>query len=241
MYLYLYGTPTADHAYASVVADIETRITDQGMQGRVGRLGPLRSAIELITSARKGGVKTVVAVGDDRTIAETVNALMAFPELTLGIVPVGNNNRIGKLLGIPSGGDAVDVLAARKIETVDVGKMNNYYFLTSAEIRGAEPLALECDDRFTVAPRGAATLTINNLGPDSQCQDGSLDAIFETDVRQSWWSRQSQRSIVPVQHARITGTGGTALAEGYFPVKLPATVDIIPQALRIIVGRDRVF
>ena len=242
MYLYLYDAALADPKAAGMVADIEARLTDLGLQGRVGRLGPLKSARELVQSGLKAGVKTVVAVGTDRTVAEVVNAVVG-TGLVMGIIPTGKPSAVAKLLGITEGEAAVPILAARRIELVDVGKINGYYFLTSAEVRGDEHVTLSCDERYTVVPHDRAKITINNLTAEARCQDGYLEASIEAQPR-GWlkkWKTQP-KSLVPLQHATLSASSPTiAVAENFYTTRLPATVEILPQTLKLVVGRNRVF
>lgn len=242
MYLYLYDASLADQRFANELADIEARITDVGLQGRVGRLGPLKSAAELVRSGLKAGVKTVVAVGNDRTVAEVINAT-AGTDATVGVIPIGKPAAVARLLGIPEEGAAVPVLAARKIETVDLGKINGYYFLTSAEVRGEEQVTLSCDERYTIRPHQQARVTITNLNTGARCQDGFLEAVIES-IPRGWWGRwlKPAKSLVPLRRGTLSAaTGVMAVAENFYTVRLPATIEIVPQTLKIIVGRNRVF
>ncbi|PJE75728.1 hypothetical protein COV04_03105 [Candidatus Uhrbacteria bacterium CG10_big_fil_rev_8_21_14_0_10_48_11] len=241
MHFYVYGESLSNAKLTHAVAEIETRLTDLELQGRIGRLGPLKSAKDMIRQAIRAGATTVVAVGNDKTVAEVINAL-AGSDIALGILPVGSPTTIAELLGIPEGGAAVEVLAARKIETVDLGKINNHYFLTSAELTVEDAVTLECDEHYTISsPAGSSVVTIANLSPGAKCQDGYLEATIESSQRR-WLKRSLVRSIVPFRQGRIASAeGATAVVENTYLVKLPTTIEIIPRTLRVIVGKDRVF
>jgi len=242
MYFYIYDEILSQQKYANAIADIETRLTDLELQGRIGRLGPLKSAKEMVKQAIRGGVNTVVAVGTDRTITETVNAI-AGTDLTMGIIPVGGESRIARLLGIPEGEEATAILAARKVEIVDLGKISNLYFLTSTEITINAPITLECDDKYTLrAPaEGSTVLTVANLDTGTHCQDGYLEAFIQSSKRQ-WFKKNIQYSTVSFKKGKIiTNNTAHALVENTYQVKLPTTISIIPKILKIIVGKDRAF
>lgn len=242
MYLYLYDASLTDRKYAGMLAQVETRLTDYGLQGRIGRLGPLKSAKELVKSAIKAGVKTVVAVGNDRTLTETVNASVN-TDLTVGFIPIGKPNEIANLMGLPEGGEAVVILAARKIELVDLGKINGYYFLTSAKVKNGEAVRLICDERYTVQPMPGANITIANLVQGARCQDGFLEATIE-ETRSTWWRRNKKptKSVIPLRQGTISVSGeGTMIAENSYTIKLPATIEVVPNILKLIVGRQRQF
>lgn len=244
IYFYIYDDSLSEPKHANALARIEARLTDLELQGRVGRLGPLKSAKEMVKSAIKAGATTIVAVGNDRTVIETINAL-AETKATLGIIPTGKPSTLAHLLGIPEGEAACEVLAARKIETVDLGRAGPYYFLSEAEIQAKKAL-VECDGSFTLeGVEGEGRSVLANLVPGSQCQDGRLEVILEPPRQTSWFRRETRRpSIIPFQRATIAAEGNdeaALLIEGTFTAKLPLTIEVVPRGLKIIVGRDRVF
>src|SRR3989338_6071673 len=131
MYFYIYDGSLSEPKHANTLAKIETHLTDLELQGRVGRLGPLKSAKEMVKSAIKAGATTVVAVGNDRTVAEAINAIAENSGVTLGIIPLGKPGMLADLLGVPEGEAACEVLAARMTAVVALGTAQPYYFLPS--------------------------------------------------------------------------------------------------------------
>ena len=119
MYLYLYDSFLNNKKYSGLLAKIETRLTDLGIGGKIFRLSPLRNVTELMNDEVKSGIKTVVVVGNDKTTSTIIN-LAAQLSVTLGIIPVGPDNKIAQILGINSPEEACNILAARKIEKVDL-------------------------------------------------------------------------------------------------------------------------
>lgn len=244
MYFYLYDDSLAEPKQAAIVADLETHLTDLGLSGRIGRLGPLKSPTELVKTALKAGAKTIVAVGNDRTVSQAINAVAtmgAGNNVALGILPIGHPVVIAGLLGIPEGEGAVAVLAARNIVTVDLGRVNNYYFLTSVRVEAQNGVTLMCDGRFSLQPiEPVNTFMLKNLDRSISCQDGYLEARLE--VGGSRWWKKTRQSVIPIQRGELTATGpATVVAEESYTANLPVTVEVVPQALRIIVGRDRAF
>jgi diacylglycerol kinase family enzyme len=98
-----------------------------GLQGPIVRLSPLRSAKEMVQSSVRDGVSTIVIVGDDVTVDRVMSFL---PDLGLpiGYLPIRSPCRIAERFGIRSGLSACDVLAARHLDIVDVGVINDQYF-----------------------------------------------------------------------------------------------------------------
>ena len=128
MYLYLYDSFLNSSKHTKMLARVEMRLTDLGIGGKIARLSPLKNIRELIKDEVKNGVKTVVAVGNDKTVIQIVNDI-AEHAVTLGIIPVGKNNKIAAALGISGTDEACPILSARKLEKIDLGKANNTYFL----------------------------------------------------------------------------------------------------------------
>src|SRR3989339_839914 len=100
MYLYIYDSFLNDKKYTDSLIKIEKRITDLGIKGKIARLSVLKNMKELITDGVKEGVHTVVAIGNAQTFAKVIN-IVADLDLTLGLIPIDNNNPIAKILGIP--------------------------------------------------------------------------------------------------------------------------------------------
>ncbi len=134
MYLYLYDSFLNNKKYSNLLARVETRLTDLGVGGKIYRLSPLRNVQELMADEIRNGTKTVVVVGNDKTLNQVVNIAAQY-NIVVGLIPVGPDNNIARILGIPEGEAACTVLSARIIEKIDLGKINNTYFLSGADIK----------------------------------------------------------------------------------------------------------
>lgn len=181
LYAYLYDDFLSDKAYERVLANIETRCSVLGIQGRTARLAIFRSARELVEGLVKDGAKTIVIVGNDKSLQKTMWFLPDLP-VTVGYIPVAEPSRIATLLGIPHGEAACDVLAARRMEELDIGTIEDRYFLT--EVRLEMTKAGVQIDQYRIAPRDAGTVLIRNVGMkrdgqiDANPLDGLLDVII---------------------------------------------------------------
>jgi diacylglycerol kinase (ATP) len=100
-------------------------------------------AIELAREAVLGGYSPVVAAGGDGTIGEVVNGLMqtagdqaAGP---LAIIPLGSANDFIQTLGTPADiRGACQLLRTGQVRTIDVGRVNERYFINDVGV-GFEP------------------------------------------------------------------------------------------------------
>ncbi len=82
-------------------------------------------------SAERPGVDQVVVIGGDGTLNGAVNGILASgSNLPLGIIPCGTGNEVVRSLGIPKDPEkAVEIILRGQVCPVDVGKVNNRYFL----------------------------------------------------------------------------------------------------------------
>lgn len=98
-------------------------------------------AVRLAHAAAQAGCDVAIAAGGDGTISEMVNGLVG-TQTALGVLPVGTGNLWAKQLGISIRTlthpwrlqDAADALVEGTIRPVDVGQVNDRYFLCWAGI-----------------------------------------------------------------------------------------------------------
>jgi diacylglycerol kinase family enzyme len=271
MYYYIYDAFLAEKKFERLVAAMETRITDLGISGKIGRLTPFQSARGLIRDEVKRGMQTIVAVGNDETVAKVVEAL-GDAKVTLGIIPVGGPCEIAHALGIPEGIEACDILSKRVTQTIDLGSVNGRYFLSSLRVPAGVDVSLES----TSGP-GATTFRVSALAPDTDIiisnlrasgpvaqseggycvgdpMDGWLDVLFEPRAGARGGSgflglggllgrrNQGTPGVIPLRSATITCPEPmTAVADGKEFTGESLTIEVVPDRLRVITGRERVF
>ncbi|PWB38797.1 MAG: hypothetical protein C3F02_01775 [Parcubacteria group bacterium] len=247
MYLYIYDSFLNDKKYVNLLAKIEQRVTDLSIKGRTAKLSILKNMKELITDAVKDGVKTVVAVGNGQTFAKVIN-IVADLDVTLGLIPVDDNNLIARALGVPSKVAACDVLASRIIKKIDLGKINNHYFFKSAEIvNGA--VTIDFSD-FQVQPTTEKSrITLHNfsdhdLSPGSNPSDGFLEVVI-TPYRQTVLGKKRiTGTVLPFNKVMINSDQEeevSILTDEQIIMKTPADIVAVPGRLKVIVGGERDF
>lgn len=248
MYLYLVDQFVADRRAQTLLDRVESRLNELGIRGRIQRLSVLKNARELIAEGVKRGATTVVAVGDDRTVSKMVTTVAEYGA-TFGLIPIGPHQDIAGFLGLPVGIEACDVLSRRIIETVDLGRVNDRYFLLSLDTPSAH-FQLECDGQYRVTPAAASSLSIRNFGTaarPSDPRDGRLEAVIGPGSRRGVFSSLFRRagessSVLPFKRLTITTPEPLALTlDGQTIVKTPATIEATPKRLKVIVGKDRKF
>lgn len=262
MYFYLYDSFLRDKRYEKVLGLIEARVADLGIKGRTVKLTVLQQLEESLKEAIDRGAKTIIIVGNDKTVSRAINIIAGFKNVTLGIIPIGGDNEMAKILGIPTEELACDVISNRLIDILDVGRINEQYFLGKVEI-GNGGVSLECDGVYRIEPREEVKkIIINNFGYYSERRinpkDGSLEILIKQGIkkRKGFFYFFKEKgdgfdSIFVNKYIRITSTlvdekdGGTKEKpiniDNVKIIKTPAKIDVAPRRLKVIVGKERKF
>lgn len=101
--------------------------------------------VELAEQAARQGCSPVIIAGGDGSIGDAVNGLMRAAQVKdgksppLGVMPTGSANDLVFALGLPTDiYAAARVIAAGKTRAMDVGKLNDRYFVNNSAA-GLEP------------------------------------------------------------------------------------------------------
>ena len=133
MYYYIINPASGGGKINKVQDKLKDRLKELGIAGEFAKSTGPGDIDKLTRMAVEKGFKTVVAVGGDGTINEIINAI-GNTGVALGIIPLGSSNELATMLGITDWQSACNILAARKIEEVDLGLINDKVFVTAASI-----------------------------------------------------------------------------------------------------------
>lgn len=136
MYYYIIN-PAAGNGKINKIQDkLKTTLSSFNIAGEFVKTTGKSDAIKLTKLALSKGYNTIVAVGGDGTINEVANGVAKFgsEKTVMGVIPVGNINNLAKTLGITSWETSCSILAARKLETIDLGQIDKDYFITSVGV-----------------------------------------------------------------------------------------------------------
>ena len=232
--------------------------------GEVVRVTGVRTINQLVENAFAREVKTLVAVGSDETLHDVINAVGS-REMVIGFIPL-IKTELGKILGIRDITQAIKTLASRRIAELDLGMVNTgNYFLGKISFgleNNFQPIEIKfsANNEYQASLIVAGGLIINSrydFSDDSKITDPSdavLDLLLLPKLSrwQTFWHRNQissgnfekipQASMLHVKKLEITSPVGLALKlEGRVLARTPATVDVLPQALKIIVSKERTF
>lgn len=254
MYVYLYDNFLRQKKYDSAIKAMEVRLTDYGIAGKILRLNNFIDPKQIIDDEIKRGAKTVVIVGNDATFGHVLSRA-ATSNCTFAFLPIGTGNTIAEVLGIPEGIAACDVLSKRRKETLDVGWMNNRYFISQLHVLQAK-LKVVYDERFSVTAEEKMEVVVCNLQPfywkkdkkdkNEQVvhpQDGKLEAFLRPLTKKGWWGyKYEDPSIFPFEEMEIMSNEAfTVEADGKVSKERKVKIKLAHGKIDMIVGRNRKF
>jgi len=254
MYVYIYDSFVRNKKFESAIRAMEVRLTDYGIAGKILRLNNYTDAKPIIDDEIRRGAKTVVIVGNDETFGHVLSR-SATCDCVFGFLPVGQSNTIAEVLGIPAGVGACDVLSRRRKERLDVGWMNNRYFISQLHVLPAK-VEVVYDDRFKAYANDKMEVVVCNLKPfywkpDRHSkeqfvvhpQDGKLEAFLRPLTKAGFWGyKYESPSIFPFEEMEITGKEPFTLeADGKTSKEVKVKIKLAHGKIEMIVGRNRKF
>lgn len=253
MYVYLYDDYLKQKKHRGVVKAIETRLTDFGIAGKIMRLQQFSNCEAIIREEIKRGATTIIIVGNDKTFGRVLSRAATLKVL-FGFIPVGPGNSIANVLGIPVGVDSCEVLSKRRKVSLDVGWVNNRYFISQLHIL-PHPIKVEYDEQFSVSARnGKMELVVCNLQPFVwkqrgksdfivHPQDGKLEAFLRPKTRQGVFKEvYEDPSIFPFEEMIVTSdTPFVMEADGKRSKETKVTIRLAKSRIQMVVGKGRKF
>ncbi|NQV90603.1 NAD(+)/NADH kinase [Candidatus Uhrbacteria bacterium] len=245
MYCYLYDEYIQENKrFERELLKIENRLTDLGIAGKVSRLALFRNAEEMIRDEIDHGVSTIVVVGNDETVRKVID-VVADNDVVLGIIPIGPGNELARMMGVPEGVEACEVLSARRVEKIDVGTVNGRRFITGVTMPNFRA-EITCEDKFRVTSVARqAALEIRNLTDLTDPRDGQFEAVISAAVKTGWGifgKTQIKESILPLSSMAIRSELPISLfVDGEEMKSTRFDIGIEPLLLKVITGKTRVF
>lgn len=150
MYYYIVNPAAGGGRINKIQSKLQSLLKEKNIDGEFVKSTGKSDALKIARLAVKRGFKTIVAVGGDGTVSEVVNGIIDgstpssktqdksltanISNVVLGIIPIGSTNILSRSLGIYDWMQSVNVLAQRRVKTIDLGQVNNKFFITSLEI-----------------------------------------------------------------------------------------------------------
>ncbi len=126
---------------------VEALFRDAAVDAQIREVREPQDIRNVANDAVASGAEAVVAGGGDGTVS-SVASVLAGTDVPLGVLPLGTLNHFAKDLGMPSDlSKAVGVLAARHVQRIDVGRVNDRIFINNCSL-GVYPDIVEMRERL---------------------------------------------------------------------------------------------
>lgn len=246
MYVYIYDDYLNKGKYSRTLNKLEIRLTDLGLSGKIVRLGAIKNVKDLIQGEIKTGAKTIVAVGNNATINKIIGAVVDNDtygffqkNILLFAIPIGDNNSIADSLGIKRE-DACETLLARRIKKIDIGTINNKYFLNKVSLDGQET-KLEINGLYTIESDNKNRIDIINLAHkndiNKELKSNPHDGLLDLHIK----DRHNSVTYITVKNIKILSKNVKILIDESEEISSPAEISAVKEKLNFIVGKDREF
>jgi diacylglycerol kinase (ATP) len=204
MYYYILDpTDVPQKDFERQQAELQTLLTEFNVNGEQARVSPLRIVKDLVDAAANRGATTLVICGTDQTLYQVL-ANLRNHEFTLAFIPLVQNTQMGRILGMSDLAGAVKTIASRRIEKIDIARVNESYFIGYLELGIATQVNksigflgsmklfsgstikvnMRIDDAYNVSSEVMGGLIINTRGTQitenmiGNPQDGYLDLLL---------------------------------------------------------------
>ena len=260
MFFYIYDSFLADKKYEKILGKIEIRLTNLGIAGRNIRLSILKKVEEIVKDLPEKDSPTIVIIGEDKTFFKAAKALVG-KRTPIGFIPIRGNSIVAKLLGLPINEFACDVVSARLIETINLGKVNKETFFSFLEIP-AKDVIITCDHQYLIRTNKLKKVRIFNLG---LLQFG--DSFRETEEKKMianpkdkyleilignpserflfWRKKEKLDSLFFAEKIDIISKKRNKkipiIVDGEKIIELPVSIGLSRELIRVVVGRNRLI
>ena len=244
MYGYIYDVflKTSNKKYEKELIKIENTLTDLGLKGSITRLSLINNVRHAVEDMIQKGVRTIVAVGSDQLFSKIADQADLLNNTALGLIPMGEHQLLANLLGIPEGHEACKCLAARLLKTVSLGKINNAYLIHSAVIEDPRTKVL-CDKMYHIsATTDQAIVSIHNLHETQIASEQKLSTMISPVLKQGLFSKSQIENPTVIQSREVEinePKNIPVIVDGQKVLKTPVHIEIVPQKIKVIVGRER--
>lgn len=256
-YSYIYDSSTQDKRYGRDLSIIENRLTDLGLGGRVHRLSRFKNLKELIADDVRAGVKNVVVLGNDETFLTSLTGAFG-SDVCFGFIPFVQKSEVGRLLGIANHFEGCQALGARLITSLDLGRVNSHVFFSSLKLPHCRADII-CDGNFSVSAYQDRDVEIFNMhlpknqddmiGFSPNPRDGALELVVrklnKLSIFGGWkhaLARTGRDSIFYFREAQVISKDPVSfIADGKKMIIPKPKIEVIPKALKLIVGKNRLI
>ena len=247
-YAYVYDEVLSQPRHERFLGEIETEAQRAGVEGRILRVGMFRDARESLKELKEVGVKNIIFVGSDQSLLNHI-ALLPSLEMTVGLIPMAKDSYLAAAFRLPIGVKAIQAIAGRLIDCLDLGKIGERIFLTEVVIPDTDA-AVEVNNEYRLSPRERGGISIRNLstrtgeiGCFSDPQDGVLEVVIQNRSKPKslfgWKNEEvSETRLYLKEGVLVAKTAIDAFVDGQKITHTRFPFSVLPKAIRVITGRE---
>lgn len=130
----IYNPSSGREEVKKKLPDILHRLEQAGIETSCHATIGMEDATRAASEAVERGFDIIIAAGGDGTLNEVVNGMAEKSHRpSLGILPLGTTNDFARALGIPKKWEeACDLITSQNTKMIDIGKVNQRYFINIA-------------------------------------------------------------------------------------------------------------
>jgi diacylglycerol kinase family enzyme len=235
--------------YGKIITNIEIELHKLNLGGKIIHLDAIKNLANAIKEEINNGIKTIIIVGNNTTVNKVINALIANGEipknLAIGLIPVGNNTSISEIFGIKNYKTALEIILARRFETIAIAEANSTYFILDGIIDARKTIIKI--DSFTINSTEKGEIRIINLPIDnSNNEKCSTQNILKKPLNEAlsvcFYRKSRKNTHISAKSIEIESPSGkTILLDDVIEVETPAKITTTSYKLNFIVGKNRLF
>ncbi|NQU99717.1 MAG: hypothetical protein HQ538_03180 [Parcubacteria group bacterium] len=270
MYFYICDNFAKKSKFSKKLEQISLKLANLGIGDERAQISLLRPIEEIIREALLDKRCTnIVAIGDDKVAAQSIDMIAhSGRKIAFGMIPL-KPSKIAESLGMPNDLEACcQEISSRKIARVDLGKVDDYYFLTSVGIKvfpenilgsmfkkvlKKEPPVINFDflEGYNVKAQAEEYSIINMPTADDmkKIKDGNIDGkvnprdgLLDVLICESGISSEKKSSFLQTRKLSIeTDSKIEVNIDGRKMKRTAMKFKIYPKYLDLIVGKHRLF
>jgi len=246
MYLYIYDSCLKNKKYKNLLNKIENAVVDLDIKGKIFQLNLLKNIGEFVRDEMKRGAHTVVVVGTDKTFSHALESVISH-NIAIGYIPVDNKSKFANFFGIPCGELACNIVSGRIIKKIDIGQINQKFFLHSVVLNNTGNAVLKIDN-FKIKTEQGDKITIKNIDLENDneiCKSDPTDEILEMLIEKpgNIFTKDSTHSLFKTQKISIVSEAESVSMtfDEYQSINTPVKISVAKEKLNVIVGSNRRF
>lgn len=270
MYFYICDNFAKKSKFSKKLEQINIKLANLGIGDERAQISLLRPIEEIIREALQDERCTnIVAIGDDKVAAQAIDMIAhSGRKIAFGMIPL-KHSKIAESLGMPNDLDACcQEIASRKIARVDLGRVDDYYFLTSVGIKvfpenvlgsmfkkvlKKEPPKITFDflEGYNVKAQAEEYSIINMPTRDDikKMKEGNVtgrvnprDGLLDVLICENEINSNTKSSFLQTRKLSIETTGKIEVnIDGRNTKRSSLKFKIYPKFLDLIVGKNRLF